>query len=101
MNLVELSRTKGFMSHDKLHTVYDWYYPMWMCELQRWLRENYRIESNIIFVKKHSVYIPFVWDIINDDEPKRLNGTNGVALKYGTYEEALEKCLIESLKLMP
>lgn len=45
--LVTLSREKGFMSEGNLIVVYDEYYYLWMCELQKWLRDNHSLNVEV------------------------------------------------------
>lgn len=43
MNLVELSKKLGFKSTH----VNPEYYALWMCELQKWIREDYGVHIEI------------------------------------------------------
>lgn len=90
--LINLSREKGFMNRDSLVTVYDSYYPLWMCELQKWLREVHGIDldSTTTFSKQYSFMC------YQGQNPKPLFITND----FETYELALESALLEALNLI-
>jgi hypothetical protein len=83
--LIKLSKQKGFLSEDNLVTVNDDYFYLWMCELQKWLREEHGID----------VYcMP-----VGDDSYKWYNNIESHNPVFtGTYEEALEVGLQEALK---
>ena len=92
--LINLSREKGFMNRDNLVTVYDSYYPLWMCELQKWLREVHKL---IILIELNGGKDTFGFFIRNNHEEHRWVRTNDV---YATYELALESALLEALNLI-
>lgn len=94
--LIELSKEKGFLSRDRLVSVYDSYYYLWMCELQQWLREKHDIEINIPcdyfpFNKKHYRYI--IWD-------GRKNTSPASTIQYEEYNNAFEEGLITALNMI-
>jgi len=96
--LIKLSGQKGFMSYDKLIGVKEHYYPMWMAELQKWLRDKHNwflgIECDYRFD-----YHGYNIDCSGIDlyEASEIGGNQ---FRYNTYEEALEVGLLKSLKLI-
>ena len=100
MDLIQLSKEKGFISRDNLIKVESDYKYLWMCELQKWLREvhNIHIEVNVNILRewyftaydlsaKRCSEIPEIYE-------------KGKDFKSTTYEGALGKGLLESLKLI-
>ena len=91
MDLIQLSREKGFMSKDKLIKVNVDYKYLWMCELQKWLRE------------KHNLFISITHRIQGNIDSFLVdysyNGNNGQwnNIYYTTYEECLENAIVEYL----
>ena len=101
--LIELAKEKGFISErisflltllkngEKRQIEY-WYY-IWMCELQKWLRDKHQIEIEIHFNELTSKYrIGYISAILDE----KLD----IIKEFKIYEQALEKSLIESLKLI-
>jgi hypothetical protein len=88
--LIKQSRIKGFLSRDQLVEVNDDYYYLWMCEFQKWLREEHDID---IIIRKFATgyYSEIYINIKIYYEPKLSK----------TYEKALEVGLLETLKLIP
>lgn len=87
--LIELSKQVSFLSRDSLIKVNDNYYYLWMCELQKWLRDVHNVHIEVTHWKSKindrfeylfSVYFP---GHINDSGDFWNN----------TYEEALEEGL--------
>lgn len=70
-----------------------WY--LWMCELQKWLRENHGIHINVDFgIGWGHQLIPVGWSGERFSE-KFIDGRG-----WDTYEEALEEGLRQGLKLL-
>lgn len=110
MDLIQLSREKGFISRDNLITVNASYYYLWMCELQKWFREVHNIDIHPSFnlgIKEYggwslcvtpldytahalSVLISNRFEYMHFEEERTFH----------TYEEALEAGLQETLKLI-
>ena len=93
--LINLSREKGFMNRDNLVTVYDSYYPLWMCELQKWLREVHGIVAIVKPDGQSDAYDYYI-KTRGTDISKWLR-TKEI---YPTYELALESALQEALNLI-
>jgi len=105
MDLVQLSADKDFTSRDKLVVVVESYYYLWMCELQRWLREEHNLEV-LVYCNASG----YVWEISKDYHGGNnaggthisfsdLSGPNSAGA-WETHEGALEKGLEEALKLI-
>lgn len=70
---------------------------LWMCELQRWLREVYKIHIEL----SYELYMKWFYMIVKapykeSDDIISYSNDEG----FETYEIALEKALYESLKLI-
>lgn len=111
--LIKLSKEKNFNSdflHNepyKYNTKENLRYYLWLCELQKWLREKHKIfiminDSNGVLeqehfrfqiseLHKHNVY-KMSCSAFNFGNKKEGN--------YTTYEEALEKAIFEALELI-
>ena len=113
--LVKLSRDKGFLSKDKLVAVYESYYYLWLCELQKWLRETHFILVSSEYECISSDDYEWGYRIIYEEgnakrESERLKRIESVQLYSGgylnkaypatTYEGVLEMGLLEALKLI-
>lgn len=94
LELIALSREKSFMSKDNLVKVNESYYYLWMCELQEWLREKYDINIGIEYYNSTKTY---QYTIIHYHE--KWDFYKGI-IYYNTYEKALQKGLLEALKLI-
>jgi len=78
---------------------------LWMCELQKWVREKYDIHINISKIYECNKFPALFkgWHIYIAGETFEINYkvNNELINKYfKTYEMALEKGLIEALKLI-
>jgi hypothetical protein len=100
--LIELAKEKGFETNHMLvvfgcspqklsESEEDSIYYLWMCELQKWLRDEQKINIDIEFDRCEglTVYRVTLW------YPHL-----GYSCEKYTYEEALEKGLFEALKLI-
>jgi len=80
------------------------FYYLWMCELQKWLREEHRInvESNYLpnIQKYRCLYVPMTKAIPNREKYSLRSKYYGID-NHETYEQALEEGLLEALKLIP
>ena len=110
--LIKLAKEKGFISDiigksvEAEYSTKDFYY-LWMCELHKWIREVHNIHIEIKN-NPHSQGNEGLWEYLTTpifekghilsslDTPFRHG--NGCGLS--TYEQALEKGLKESLKLI-
>ena len=93
MDLIQQSEAKGFMSRDNLIKVNKEYYYLWLCELQKWLREEYRISVSIEtgWFGGDFIYEIFIWHDFRDEMIKEC---------FKIYEEALEFGLNLALNLL-
>lgn len=99
--LISSAKEKGFRTHMYyLIERVDIEYYLWMCELQKWLREI------------HNIHIQLHYDANNHNWEYRMfllkeyiydTGYNKVVLSFNkniSYEQALEAGLLESLNLI-
>lgn len=113
LETAKLAKEKGFISRDKLVTVNKEYYYLWMCELQKWLRDVHKINLYISYEVIDDSEVAYVWNIIIDipegtgrkkdswDFIKRISSfSEKYMMWYKNYEEALEAGLQEALKLI-
>ncbi len=96
MNLLELSKEKGFISRDKLVTVNKDYYHLWMCEVQKWLREEHNLIIVISYIYEFDS-TPYTYFILRKGESSPINEWKE---DFSTYEQALEAALIHTLNLI-
>ena len=93
--LIILAKEKGFISEiigksvDSKYSKKDFYY-LWMCELQKWLRETYQI--NILICPSK---LGYWWQIYDEKEEDSIDDTTDTY--YKIYEKALEKVLLKIL----
>lgn len=107
MDLIKLSKIKGFLSKDKLITVNSEYYYLWMCELQQWLREEHQIiidiqtdcTSNPKYCYQINIFKGNPRDLAEMEWGWYFHKQEDWCLYY-TYEEALEAGLQEALTLI-
>lgn len=97
-NLRKLAIRKGFNLVPSLEfkNVSQYHYYIWMCKLQKWLREVHEIHTEL---DVHSASKPEKFTYSVSILPKSY----GTWIRIGeflTYEEALEKGLYEALKLI-
>jgi len=100
--LILLSKENGFISKiigksvEAQYSNKDFYY-LWMCELQKWFREEHNI--HIVIIPTIETYWTFKVGRLSNfkDQPpfKEVNGSD-----YNTFEEALEEGLVQSFKLI-
>ena len=111
MKLVKLCKRKGFISRDNLIQPNETYYPMWLYEVQKWLRETHNIVVEInfndgLFRRLHEVAhkkksLDYHWVMFTN-----TNDTEFMYEKFysddtfTTYEQALEQGLERGLKLI-
>lgn len=102
--LISLAKEKGFISELLSHTVWkysykeDLRYYLWMCELQKWLREIhlFHIEIFLGYDEDNIWYDYSLYKIAMNYEYKPLaSSSNGE-----TYEKCLQKGLLQALKLI-
>jgi len=91
MDLIKLSKEKKFISKDNLVTINSDYFYLWMCELQKWLREVHNIDIIIT-----SNLLGYGYLLYNRYPPKNITNSN----TYQTYEQALEEGLQTALNLI-
>lgn len=87
-SLIKLSAEKGFLSKDKLVGVNTSYWYLWLCELQKWLRNKHNIEIAVQWFDKGYVYAV-------NKKPFKAN-TYKVNL-IDSYEQALEEACYQAL----
>lgn len=88
----KLAKEKGFLSRDNLVTINSDYFYLWMCELQKWLRDTHKIHITVTSISQES------WQYHITKIGEKLGDRCGE--DYATYEEALEDGLLEALKLI-
>jgi len=102
--IVKIASLKGFISRDRLVSVIESYYYLWLCELQRWLRNSCHIdvlvEHQFTGIDNDPVqYQACVTTGINDTDSDEY--ANHVSSEFfDKYELALESGLLEALKLI-
>jgi hypothetical protein len=98
--LKKLSREKGFISRNNLVSVNDdYYYYLWMCELQKWLREK----GVLIWINYFNLSssLGYAYNIIALRNGICLLAKEQVASSTDhTYEERLGAALFEGLTLI-
>ena len=95
--LIELAHKKEFISRDRLIIVNDSYYYLWMCELQKWLREKYNIHISIDW----NVDLKGNYCFMIDKEDKFCVYDGYKNNNYfDSYEKCLEFALFKALKLI-
>ncbi len=109
--LIELAKEKGFeiqvkivpviffedgktINEDNLNAFIDTANYLWMCELQKWLRDEY----NIIIECYLNLENKFSANLYNEN--RGYETEISMSISGNTYEEALEKGLKQSLKLI-
>jgi hypothetical protein len=101
MDLIQESENKGFLSRDKLIKYNKTYFYLWMCELQKWLRDKHNLHIAIEFT--YSGYIISKMEKFTENDtfissfPLRENDR---LVYFKTYELALERGLQELLNLI-
>ena len=92
--IVELATEKGFKGLNHLwfdnNTLDDQQWFLECCKIQKWLREEHGIDVLVVPAIKERPYKPL---ILNDNEMAALGC-------FTQYEQALERGLYESLKLI-
>jgi len=98
----EYEDTVLYLSRNELESYYSNIVraPTWQ-QVTDWLREKHDIECTCIFLKKHKLYVPFIWVTTIMEKPIKFTSKDDVTLSGKTYTEALEICIKEALKLMP
>lgn len=96
--LIELSKQKGFKSivFSDLEITSKLNFFLWLCELQKWIREEHNIE--IMFDLNDCRYF-FKIKLIKNKYGLSETITQ-FSKPFNTYEQALEQGLKESLKLI-
>jgi len=115
--LIASAKEKGFESHiigksvEAKYSNKDFYY-LWMCELQKWLREEHNIILIVKFETIDDSETAYTWNIIEYIEEgvgrkkdtwdfyKRTDYFSKRMMWWKIYEEALEEGLKEALKLI-
>lgn len=95
--LIKLAKEKGFISNIhkaiSMQTNDSLYEYLWMCELQKWLRDEHDIHvtaDRVEFLETSEK--GYMWIIYNQK--------HNAGEELTTYEVALEKGLLEALKLI-
>ena len=107
--LIQLAKEKRFISGiigksvESKHSTKDFYY-LWMCELQKWLREEHNWHI-IIFTDdgdleydnvRYYFEVRYIIPSFKEEDKDSLVSEEG----YKTYELALEVALLEALQLI-
>ena len=95
-NLVERSREAGFMSRDRLVGVNEDYYYLWMCELQKWLREM----RTPIVVTPVTDFVAWQVEVMHPDRGLLTIDKNEDGYWFNSSEEALEYGLDRALQYL-
>ncbi len=110
--LAKLAKEKGFTTHTvttkftnnyllggKNVMITEMCIYLWMCELQKWLREKHDIHIEINSFSDVSTYDGY---LIYNTAPYDYNDPNAIpdAKNCKTYEKALEICLYKGIKLI-
>lgn len=71
-------------------------YYLWMCELQKWLRDKHNIHMSLVFELEdgHNEFYVDTWTVDRKNMDCQFSGLES------TYEKALEKGLFKALKLI-
>jgi predicted patatin/cPLA2 family phospholipase len=102
MKLLQLSKEKGFISRDNLIEVNSDYKYLWMCELQKWLREVHRIDVQVLRNKPgYDEYKVEIYKTDNTNSYIHFWIKEEDYIKwFESYEDALEEGLFEALNLV-
>ena len=99
-DLIKESKNKGFMSRDNLVQVNDDYYYLWMCELQKWLRDVHNIDV-LLHMNMNNTYTAHIWkNNISINYNKDLLDVDWIMPVGSKYEEILEEGLFHALTLI-
>ena len=99
--LTQLANKKGFFPENLTIGWKEDYY-LWMCSLQKWLREVYNIHvcvdlSCITFEDGNNKWFYRIDDVITNDYLEHSEDEN---LQFNKFEEALEIGLLKALQLI-
>lgn len=97
IDLVTLSREKGFMSRDNLLKPNSGYYYLWMCELQQWLRDEHECIIVVLPFLLEDESLTYEYTNYSTQVQEELDHGDG---PFDTYEIALEAALISAVKLI-
>ena len=101
--LIELANEKKFTPQRKYIFGRDMDYYLWMCELQKWLRDEYGIYATVIPDKSYDFGLLFNVVIKSDAEDYMYDlilRHDGKIMDLKLHEQALEQGLINALKLI-
>lgn len=101
--LITLAKEKKFTSKiigksvEATHSTKDFYY-LWMCELQKWFREEHQIHISITIFEDNT----WAGDLIHEGAEYEWNDLDAPydAENCNSYEEVLEICLIKALQMI-
>lgn len=89
----KLAKEKGFSSN--LDNIIEYCYKL--CEIQKWLREQFKIHIEISWYGKYQVDIT----AMSNKSSLKYDSNRIMQYVFKTHEEALEFALVEALKLLP
>lgn len=103
-DLIQLAKEKGFLLNPKSLTCFDSMHQvdesfLWMCELQKWLRDEYNIILTLLLYKIldddfNYVAEKYIWMVAN------IKSSTADKEYFGNYDEALESGLNYALRLI-
>jgi len=100
-SLIKLAKKHGFVGYFPKEWEYNTNEPLryyfWMCELQKWLRDEYRILVEAVAVNDWDHWI---YSITVEGAMCPFDELSWNEKEYSSYEEALEAGLQEVLKLI-
>lgn len=73
----------------------DYMFFLWMCELQKWLRDEHEIVISINLISYEGIYYFEYFIESFGSSPRYIHKSD-----FKTYEKALKYALIEALKLI-
>lgn len=76
-------------------------YYLWLCELQKWLREVHKIDIMIMpWEEEPGCIVTYQYHVLSDHSDEKYDDKYILENNYDTYEKSLEIGLQESLKLI-
>lgn len=91
--IAKLAKEKGFKGSNSV-SINTTYYYLWLCELQKWIRDIYKINIIINFCDDDT------WEasLQTDNFPEKESDKD--TPEFYTYEDCLENALKEALELL-
>jgi hypothetical protein len=96
--IVVIAHTKGFISRDNLIEPSEDYFPLWLFEVQKWLRDKKEIEIVIeVYTNEDETGIEYEYVNYSDRIEDEIDHGDG---PFDTYEDALEAACTNALMLL-